>query len=88
MGQAEKEIKDDAEVESLIDQVDRNYVQRKESQKKQLVGERCSYRIVEFKMLVGKCRGGQHRNGAKAQKRTVLMLKIRKMVKAKGGERW
>lgn len=37
MGQAEKEIKDDAEVESLIDQVDCNYVQRKESQKKQLV---------------------------------------------------
>lgn len=39
-------------------------------------------------MLVGKCRGGQHRNGAEAQKRMVLVLKIRKMVKAKGGERW
>lgn len=60
----------------------------KKVRRSSLSGERCSYRIVEFKMLVGKCRGGQHRNGAEAQKRMVLVLKIRKMVKAKGGERW
>lgn len=37
MGQADREIKDDSEVESLTDWVGGDYAQQKASQKKQLV---------------------------------------------------
>lgn len=72
MGQAEGEIKDDSEVESLVNWVDGDSIYGiKEVRKSSWFGESLYYKRVKNagRMYWRKCRAGKCKNGAGAQKR-------------------